>query len=137
MNNPQEFWIHPKTNALGSDSIKHEFNPSFPHYIHVVEYSHYEEAKQISEVLRDQRNKAEDSLKEKTKELSETRVKFAFLQEVNDGLKEYIWKLEKSVSGYRDALESISKNSCCDQCKEAKLVAEAALNVDLLKVGRT
>ncbi len=34
----------------------------------------------------------------------------------------------KEIEVYKEALLSISKNSCCETCQEAKLVAEKALN---------
>ena len=34
------------------------------------------------------------------------------------------------VSRYHAALESIAKNTCCDNCREAALVAQAALDAD-------
>ncbi len=36
--------------------------------------------------------------------------------------------LFNKLDRYREALESISKNGCCDKCQEAKLVALSALN---------
>ena len=35
---------------------------------------------------------------------------------------------EKQISILKDALTSISKNTCCDSCQEASLVAKAALS---------
>ena len=37
-------------------------------------------------------------------------------------------ELEKLVKRYQSALESIARNTCCEQCQEAALVAENALN---------
>ena len=37
-------------------------------------------------------------------------------------------ELKKLVTRYRRALESIARNTCCEQCQEAALVAENALN---------
>lgn len=34
---------------------------------------------------------------------------------------------EAELSRYRSALESIAKNTCCDKCQEAALVAKSAL----------
>lgn len=36
-------------------------------------------------------------------------------------------KLQEENKTMREALESISKNSCCEPCQEAKLVAREAL----------
>ena len=38
-----------------------------------------------------------------------------------------IAKLEQQLAELRKALESIAKNTCCDRCQEASLVAQAAL----------
>ena len=40
-------------------------------------------------------------------------------QSINDAMDE--------IEGLRAALESIAKNTCCDRCQEAALVAQAAL----------
>jgi hypothetical protein len=36
-------------------------------------------------------------------------------------------KLKKENARLREALESISKNTCCEPCQEAKIVANKAL----------
>ena len=46
-------------------------------------------------------------------------------------IKEQLEKLQESNRIMKDALESISKNGCCEPCQEAKLVAISALK----KVG--
>lgn len=41
--------------------------------------------------------------------------------------KEYISHLEKKNEILMEAINSISKNSCCDKCQEVRLVALSAL----------
>ena len=36
--------------------------------------------------------------------------------------------MREKAKGLEEALESISKNTCCDTCQEAKLVSEKALS---------
>ena len=50
-------------------------------------------------------------------------------------LKSLNEELVKRNDIYKVALLSISKNSCCDQCQEAKLVAQKALTQDSAKSG--
>lgn len=42
-------------------------------------------------------------------------------------LERYFTQLEASNARYVDDLTKISKNTCCDKCQEASLVARAAL----------
>ena len=38
-------------------------------------------------------------------------------------------ELNTLVTRYRTALESIARNTCCEQCQEAALVAQNALDI--------
>lgn len=40
---------------------------------------------------------------------------------------DYLYAAPVAPAGWREALESIAKNTCCDRCQEAALVAKAAL----------
>jgi hypothetical protein len=40
---------------------------------------------------------------------------------------EYVQELEQRIKKLEGALRSISANTCCGPCQEAKLVAQAAL----------
>ncbi len=49
---------------------------------------------------------------------------------LNDVLNEAYENGRASRGGLREALISISRNTCCEQCQQAKLVALAALEAD-------
>ena len=42
-------------------------------------------------------------------------------------LVDYLERTEARLAALREALESIAKNTCCERCQEAALVARAAL----------
>ena len=65
-------------------------------------------------------------INEQDKEIRRLKVEN---QQLIDGIfaTRTIKKLEDENARLSGALESISKNSCCGQCQEAKLVAEKAL----------
>ena len=50
------------------------------------------------------------------------------IDEMWEGISGHLKILTAENEMFREALESIAKNTCCDRCQEAALVARSALN---------
>ncbi len=134
---PKEYW----------DDFKEEIR-EYPDY-HVIEYSALaslqEELDKTTECLIVEQNMREALKKERDQAINERAVLFEKVTELraeNDGYKKHLELFEESIrESFRnredklradlklavEALKSISKNSCCDKCQEAKLVSLEAL----------
>ena len=66
------------------------------------------------------------AVEKRTKE--EWRSCAVFWENDSNKNQEQITKLQKANAIYREALDSIGKNTCCDECQEARLVANKALS---------
>jgi len=57
----------------------------------------------------------------------ELRKRVALLEKQLENALSYVRPLFEQQRRYLEALQSISNNTCCDNCQEAALVARAAL----------
>jgi len=65
--------------------------------------------------------------KDERKRSNLLQKKIASMVEENYWSNEDHKKKNETIATLREALESISKNACCEPCQEAKLVARSAL----------
>ena len=107
---PKEFWIeeaNDKPNEWFFGAAYHSQVPDGKLDIHVIEASAY------------------TALRKRCEEIN--RMLYDQIEQ-GYALMEIINAKEARIAELEAALESISKNSCCEQCQEAKLVARAALD---------
>ncbi len=66
-------------------------------------------------------------LKEAADTIEQLRGQVEFERECRNGSYADLEKQDAEIKRLRDVLQSISNNTCCDNCQEAALVARAAL----------